>query len=247
MTQGYFGWLKRAPWRDPGFSSMILSLVLFGFVGGITGVTFGTEQINIIAHNTLRVPGHFHATVVAGTAMAFMGVTYYVIPLIFRKQLRFYALARWQPWVFSVGMLTFSMAMTFAGSFGVPRRHWDINFPGAPFQFEFSPTVDLAIAVMAIGGLIAAVGGGMYILVTVSSVFFGRALPEGELGAAAAHVPPGVAHPVSLPAEQPELPSFGRVLGHTPGTMILVAIFLAAFIAYYFVNWKLLSALWTIG
>jgi cytochrome c oxidase subunit I len=54
--------------------------VVFGFVGGITGVTFGTEQINIIAHNTLRIPGHFHATVVSGTAMAFMGVTYYVIP-----------------------------------------------------------------------------------------------------------------------------------------------------------------------
>jgi cytochrome c oxidase subunit 1 len=202
-TQGYFGWLKRAPWGDPGFSAMMLSLVLFGFVGGITGVTFGTEQINLIAHNTLRIPGHFHATVVMGTAMSFMGVTYYVIPLIFRKQLRFYQLAKWQPWVFSIGMLIFSMSMTFAGSFGVPRRHWDITFPGAPFSFvEFSPTVDLALAVMAIGGLIAAVGGGMYILVTVSSVFFGKALPEGELGEAANHVPPGIARPILALTEQ---------------------------------------------
>ena len=79
-TQGLFGWLKRAPWGDPGFSSLAFSIVVFGFVGGITGVTFGTEQINIIAHNTLRIPGHFHATVVSGTAMAFMGITYYVIP-----------------------------------------------------------------------------------------------------------------------------------------------------------------------
>ena len=47
---------------------LALACIVFGFVGGITGVTIGTEQINIIVHNTLRVPGHFHATVVSGTA-----------------------------------------------------------------------------------------------------------------------------------------------------------------------------------
>ena len=114
-----------------GLSARFFSLVIFGFIGGITGVTFGTEQINIIAHNTLRIPGHFHATVVGGTALAFMGVTYYVIPLIFRKQVAFWALARIQPYLFAVGMLVLSMSMTFAGSFGVPRRHWDITFSGA--------------------------------------------------------------------------------------------------------------------
>jgi hypothetical protein len=31
------------------------------------------------------------------------------------------------------------------------------------------------------------------------------------------------------------------------GTMILVLVFLAAFIVYYFVNWKLLSIVWKIG
>ena len=78
FTNGMFDWLRRAPWGDPGFSSLVFSLFVFGFVGGITGVTIGTEQINIIVHNTLRVPGHFHATVASGTAMAFMGATYYL-------------------------------------------------------------------------------------------------------------------------------------------------------------------------
>jgi hypothetical protein len=36
-------------------------------------------------------------------------------------------------------------------------------------------------------------------------------------------------------------------LGMTPGTVILVAIFLIAFATYYFTNWKLLSFLWQIG
>jgi cytochrome c oxidase subunit 1 len=249
FTQGIFGWLRRAPWGDPGFSSLALSVVVFGFVGGITGVTFGTEQINIIAHNTLRIPGHFHATVVSGTAMAFMGITYYVIPLIFRKKVAFYGMARWQPWIFSIGMLVFSMAMTFAGTFGVPRRHWDTTFSGAPFDVAYSPAVDLLIGIMAIGGLLGAVGGGMYIIITVWSVFFGKPLgDECSEAALAGSVPPGVyKRPFTeLPTTDVEMKEYGR-LGQMPGTMILVFIFLAAFVVYYFANWKLLSFVWTVG
>ena len=183
FTQGVFGWLKRAPWGDPGFSALVFSIVVFGFVGGITGVTFGTEQINLIAHNTLRIPGHFHATVVSGTALAFMGLTYYLIPLIFRKKVAFWPLAQIQPYLFATGMLMFTMAMTFAGTFGVPRRHWDITFAGAAFDVQFSPAVDLVIGVMAVGGLIAAVGGFIYILVTVWSVFFGEAFEPAAVPA----------------------------------------------------------------
>ena len=179
FTKGMFGWLRRAPWGDPGFSALIFSVIIFGFVGGITGVTFGTEQINIIAHNTLRIPGHFHATVVAGTALAFMGVTYYVIPLIFRKKVAFWPLAKIQPYLFAFGMLIFSVAMTFAGTFGIPRRHWDMTFSDALFDVQFSPAVNLVVTVMALGGLIAALGGAIYILVTVWSVFLGQPM-EGD-------------------------------------------------------------------
>jgi cytochrome c oxidase subunit I len=179
-TRGMFDWLRRAPWGDPGFSSLIFSIVVFGFVGGITGVTIGTEQINIIVHNTLRVPGHFHATVVSGTAMAFMGLTYYLIPLIFRKQIAFFPLARIQPYLFAGGMLIFTVAMTFAGNFGVPRRTWDITSTNAPFDYQFSPVVDLMLGFTALGGIMASIGGGIYILVTVWSVFFGKPMESGD-------------------------------------------------------------------
>jgi cytochrome c oxidase subunit 1 len=238
LTKGMFEWLRKAPWGDPGFSAMIFSIIVFGFVGGITGVTFGTEQINIIAHNTLRIPGHFHATVVSGTALAFMGLTYYVIPLIFRKRIAFYPLARIQPWLFAIGMLVFSLMMTFAGTFGVPRRHWDITFSGAPFDVQFNPAVNLVMGIMALGGLMAAAGGGIYILVTVWSVFFGERLPEGPLTGHG--LPPGIVTPPKpIPA--------GEHSRKAPGTLVLVFVFLAAFIAYYFINWKLLSAVWKIG
>jgi len=250
VTQGTFGWLRRAPWGDPGFSALVFSLVIFGFVGGITGVTFGTEQINIIAHNTLRIPGHFHATVVAGTALAFMGVTYYVIPLIFRREVAFWKLAVIQPYLFAAGMLVFSMAMTFAGTFGVPRRHWDITFSNAPFQVQFSPAVDLLMGVTALGGLVAVAGGAIYILVTVWSVFLGKRLPPDEsgLGAHGRGLPLGIIQPprALTPADDgSDLPK--SALGQIPGTAVLVTIFLLAFITYYFVNWNLLSFVWKIG
>jgi cytochrome c oxidase subunit I len=195
MTRSMFDWLRRAPWGDPGFSSLIFSIVVFGFVGGITGVTIGTEQINIIVHNTLRVPGHFHATVVSGTAMAFMGLTYYVIPLIFRKQVAFWPLAQIQPYLFAGGMLIFTVAMTFAGNFGVPRRTWDITFANAPFDYQFSPVVDLMLGITALGGIMASLGGGIYILVTVWSVFFGKPIDSGEPHHAILRTPTGSDEP----------------------------------------------------
>ena len=248
FTQGVFGWLRKAPWGDPGFSSMIFSIVVFGFVGGITGVTFGTEQINIIAHNSLRIPGHFHATVVSGTAMAFMGLTYYVIPLIFRKRIAFFKLARIQPYLFAIGMLIFSLSMTFAGSFGVPRRHWDISFSGAPFDVQYSPAVDIVIAVMAIGGLMGILGGAIYILVTVWSVFFGKPLPAGEEEKYANSIPQGlITKPWTQIPDTDKDPETPWKIGPVPGTAVLVAVFFLAFVTYYFANWALLSFVWKVG
>jgi cytochrome c oxidase subunit 1 len=244
-TKGLFEWLRRAPWGDPGFSALVLSVIVFGFLGGITGVTFGTEQINLIAHNTFRIPGHFHATVVAGTALAFMGVTYYVIPLIFRKQVAFWKLARIQPYLFGGGMALFSSTMMLAGTFGVPRRHYDISFVDAPFSTQFNPAVDLIIGVMALGGLLAALGGAIYIVVTVWSVFLGPALPAAATAASLARgygLPQGVLNPPKpLPPGEPSHVGLSR------GTIVLVAVFLLAFIAYYFVNWKLLASVWRVS
>jgi cytochrome c oxidase subunit I len=251
-TAGFFGWLRRAPWGDPGFSSLVLSVIVFGFVGGITGVTIGTEQINIIAHNTLRVPGHFHATVVSGTAMAFMGATYYLIPMIFRKRVAFWPMARWQPYIFAGGMFIFTVSMTGAGYFGVPRRHWDITFSQAAYTVPFNPVVDLLLALMAVGGLLAATGAFMFIAIAVKSVFLGRPLGEITRGVEMVGVPRGITHPPTHSADvderNAELHSPARgILGPAPGTIVLVFLFLAVFALYYFTSWKILSFLWRIG
>jgi cytochrome c oxidase subunit I len=248
FTQGIFGWLRRAPWGDPGFSSLALSIVVFGFIGGITGVTFGTEQINIIAHNTLRVPGHFHATVVSGTAVAFMGITYYVIPLIFRREVAFLSLARIQPYLYAGGMVILTITMTFAGTFGVPRRLWDMTYSGAPFDVPYSPAVDVIMAGVGVGGLLAIAGGGLFVFITVWSVFLGQRIPDGA-DPATLKVPQGIANPPKhrTTPEGEQLPLKETRLGPTPGTVVLVGIFLLAFIVYYFANWHLLSFVWQVG
>ena len=251
-TNGMFEWLRRAPWHDPGFSALVFSVFVFGFVGGITGVTIGTEQINIMVHNTLRVPGHFHATVVSGTAMAFMGATYYLLPLIFQKKVAFWKMAQIQPYVFAGGMLIFTLSMTFAGSFGVPRRHWDISFSMAAYDVQFNPIVDVILAFVALGGLLAATGAFMFVAIAVKSVFLGEPVGQIVKGVAMAGIPAGLTHPpthtADVDARNTALhDSAHGLMGPMPGTIVLVFVFLAAFVVYFFVNWKLLASVWRIG
>lgn len=244
-VNGTFEWLRKAPWMDPGFSGLWLSLVIFGFIGGITGVTIGTEQINILAHNTMRLPGHFHSTVVGGTALAFMAVTYYLIPIVFRRKVALWPLVRIQPWLFGIGITILSMSMTFAGVMGVPRRHWDISFAQAPFKWEFPAAVDLMMALTALGGVMAVAAILIFVVSAVISVFFGQALDLSRLTPGMAGVPQGL---IKLPPQQYEGEVVRKVHeGGTPGTMVLVAVFLAVFVLYYYTNWKALSLVWKVG
>lgn len=236
-SKGLFGWLINAPWKNPAFSAIFLSMIIFGFIGGITGVTLGTQQINIIAHNTLRIPGHFHATVVGGTTLAFMGLAYYVVPLIFRKEYPLKALARIQPFLFGIGITLVSFGMNFAGSYGVPRRHWDVEFSGAQISAAFDAGAHIWLGVIGIGGILAFTGLLLFILLTVWAVFFGKSntgKPMEDWGTVQA---------ISISAEtlkDSSAPHEPKI----PGTVVLVALLLLSFIVYYFANWKALSDVW---
>ena len=169
FNKGLFEWLRKAPWGNPVFSGMFLSLIMFGFLGGISGVVMGTEQINLIIHNTIYVPGHFHATVVAGTTLTFMAVTYLLVPLIFRRELILPKVAQWQPYVFGLGVAGTSIFMMGAGTLGVPRRHWDITFSEALMNYDFAPAAFMMMGLNGISALLAGLGGFMFIGVVVGS------------------------------------------------------------------------------
>ncbi len=238
FTNGIFEWLRRAPWGNPAFAGLAISVVLFGFLGGISGVVMGTEQINLLMHNTLYVPGHFHATVVAGTTLAFMAVTYLLIPLIFRRDVMFPGLAKWQPYLFGIGVGGISLFMMGAGTLGVPRRHWDITYTDAAISFDHPPAAFLMMGLNGLFALLATIGGIAFIVVVVSSVFFGQRRGEDEIKSRPA-VPPAATEAVAGYGDAGTL--------KVPGTVTLVAVFFVAFVLYYYVNWKYLSEVWPLS
>jgi cytochrome c oxidase subunit 1 len=237
FTNGVFEWLRKAPWSNPAFSGMFLSLVLFGFLGGISGVVMGTEQINLIIHNTLYVPGHFHATVVAGTTLAFMALTYLVLPLIFQRQVIWRGLAKWQPYLFAIGVGGISLFMMGAGTLGVSRRHWDITFSDAIFSFDYPSTAFLMMTLNGVFAALATLGGILYVVITVGSILFGKKVDASNAVEALGPMP------IKRPSAAVSTYGSADTL-HLPGTYVLIAVFFGAFVLYYFVNWKYLSELW---
>ena len=235
FTQGSFDWLRRAPWGNPAFSGMAMSVIMFGFLGGISGVVLGAEQLNLIMHNTLYVPGHFHATVVAGTTLAFMAVTYLVVPLIFRREIMFPGLAKWQPYLFGLGTMGLSFFMMGAGTLGVSRRHWDMTFADAALKFDHPPAAFLMMGLNGLSAVVASLGGIAFIIVVVGSVFFGKSRDAEAIKR----------NPVVYTGGGAAVSQYGgETTFKLPGTAILVTVFFVSFVLYYFINWKYLSEVW---
>ena len=238
FTQGIFGWLRKAPWGNPAFAGMFMSIVLFGILGGITGVIMGTEQLNIIMHNTLYVPGHFHGTVVAGTTLTFMALSYLLVPLIFRRELVFKRMAQWQPYLFGLGVSGLAVFMMAAGTLGVSRRHWDMAFSDAVISFDYPPAAFLMMALNGISGIIASIGGVAFILVIVCSILFGKKRDDAT----------AKANPVVFQGGGEVVAGVGDAgTLKIPGTIVLVGLFFVSFVLYYFVNWKYLSEIWPLS
>jgi len=236
FTKGLFEWLRKAPWSNPTFSGVFISIIGFGFLGGISGVMMGTEQLNMIIHNTIYVPGHFHATVVVGTTLTFMALTYYLIPVLFRREMILPKLAMWQPYLFGFSMYFFCLVMMGAGTLGVSRRHWDMAFNGHALAYEWPGAAYLLMALVGIAGIAAIAGGAIYVGVTVGSLLLGKPLDRG------AESPRFT--PIPRTAVTTAAQTYGSMGFAAPGTFALAMVFLLTFVLYYFINWKYLSTLW---
>jgi cytochrome c oxidase subunit 1 len=132
-------------------------------------------------------------------------------------------------------MAIFAVTMMGAGTLGVPRRHWDITFAGAPLPYEFPGAAWLMLGIMGVAGLLAIVGGAAYILITVGSILFGKSIEVTGY---------------STERSVLKMPVSAALTGHghagfaAPGTFVVALVFLGAFVLYYFVNWKYLSTVW---
>jgi len=238
LSHGLFEWLRKAPWGNPVFSGFFLSVVLFGFLGGITGVTMSNQQINMIIHNTVYVPGHFHGTVASGTTLAFMAFSFWIVPILTRRKLAAPGLAKMSTYLFGLGMGTFALFLMAAGHLGVPRRHWDITFADAALHFDFSATVHMLMTVGEIGAAVGGVGA-LFFLISILGTFMGKTVEKGA-------VPP-LAEPAGVVAARVHGGAEPHHKGlEVPGSMVLVFTLLTFLIVYYFAQFKYMATIWGI-
>ena len=105
-------------------------------------------------------------------------------------------------------------------------------------------SIILVVIVVLVLGI---VGGAMYLLITVGSVFLGRKITTPDFAYVKAK--DGVA-PTAKPVEA-AFEAHGSNIGVAgfvaPGTFALASVFLISFILYYFVNWKYLSTVWPLS
>jgi cytochrome c oxidase subunit 1 len=217
------------------FSATIFSIILFGFVGGITGVVMGQLQVNMTWHNTFATVGHFHGTVVLGTTLTFMGLVYFVIRTMFHRQLSFERLANLQPYFYAGAMGIATLMMMYAGIlYGVPRRTAEVveNIPGSDFSLAGAAPL---FAIFGIFALLAITAGALFLIISVASLLIGDRVESPADNADL--VPDGGSDVESDPIHAYEL----------RGTFLITLIFLAVFVASYVINWYLVTELWSVG
>lgn len=138
--------IKGLPWKDPGFSSLVFSIVLFA-AGGLIA-------LNLQGSN-LKIPSHYHG-VIGAVTIAFMGLAYHMLPLV-KRAIYSIRTARVQPFLYGAGQLLFVLGLYLAGAEGVPRK----TFGSA--QVLTSYTQYASMAVMGLGGLVAVLGGAAFV------------------------------------------------------------------------------------
>ena len=145
--KGLLSWIGQLPWGEPSFAAQALAMIVFAF-GGLGGLINASYDLNLVIHNTIWVPGHLHLTVGTAVTLTFMGVLYWLLPVLTGKALWSKRLALVQAYVWFIGTAIFSFGFHWAGLLGVPRR---VFMPTANYTLSGS---GLPLGVGAIGGVV---------------------------------------------------------------------------------------------
>jgi cytochrome c oxidase subunit 1 len=155
--RGWVAWFGRLPWGDPSVAAQVLAMILFAF-GGIGGLINASFSLNRLVHNTAWIPGHLHLTVGTAVTLSFMGITYWLVPLLRGRALWSRRLALVQVWSWVAGMVIFSNALHRLGFMGAPRR---TMLGAAPYV---QPEWKAVLPLVGIGGSILTLSALLYFL-----------------------------------------------------------------------------------
>jgi len=139
-------------------AALVSSMVLF-CAGGVIGF--------VIRGSNVTIPAHYHGCIV-GVTIALMGVAYLLLPVLgFAPPAR--RLATWQPYIYGGGQLLHITGLVWSGGYGVQRK------VAGGEQVLRSAQEIAGMGVMGVGGLIAIVGGMLFVFVMLQAIVRGRA------------------------------------------------------------------------
>ncbi len=131
-------------------AALVSSMLLFA-AGGVIGM--------LISGNNVKIPAHYHGCIV-GVTLALMGLVYHLLPRLGygAPQGRMAVL---QPVVYGAGQLMHIVGLVWSGGYGVQRK-----VAGA--EQVLRSTGEIAgMGLMGLGGLLAIVGGLLFVVVVI--------------------------------------------------------------------------------
>jgi cytochrome c oxidase subunit 1 len=164
-ARGPVSWLWMQDWGNPIVAAHLAGMILF-IAGGFSGLIQASLTLNIVLHNTAWVPAHFHMTLAGAVTLTYIGVLYWLVPLLRGRALwsRKAALAQVYTWL--IGMVIFGHGMGTAGIAGAPRR---AELGAAQYINE---TASFWLNSSAIGGLFLLVSSILLFVNLIGTLFF---------------------------------------------------------------------------
>ncbi|MBK7473910.1 MAG: cbb3-type cytochrome c oxidase subunit I [Betaproteobacteria bacterium] len=152
-----------APDARPLRAALVASMALFSLGGAIGFLIQGSD---------VRIPAHYHGAIV-GVTLALMGLAYALLPQ-FGYALPRPRLAAWQPVLYGGGQLLHIVGLVWSGGYGVQRK-----VAGAS-QVLKSTSEIFGMGLMGAGGLIAIIGGLLFLVIMFQAMRAGTARGTGR-------------------------------------------------------------------
>jgi len=171
----HMDWITKLPWGDPVITSQILGMLTF-IIAGITGIMNASYTLNVALHNTTWVVGHFHTTLAGAVFMTYIGITYWLLPIMRGRKLFAPKLALAQAYLWFFGMMIFGAGMGRAGIEGAIRRT-DMGAAGHFMSESWAGWLNLS----AVGGFILLISSILLYVVIIGTLFGSKEESEIEV------------------------------------------------------------------
>jgi hypothetical protein len=156
ILAAWYTWhLPKAAWREgkPLAAAMFASLAVFWLGGGIGLLIEGSNTI---------IPAHYHGSTV-GITLALMGVMIALLPQLKGRGLLNSKLAIAQPLLYGFGQIFHVIGLAVAGGHDIQRKT-------AGALSDADKAAAAALQVMRLGGLLAVIGGGLFVVLVIRSL-----------------------------------------------------------------------------